>query len=270
MGGGMNISDWCVAGRELADTSITIDGSPTALTFPSGGAYLVHPTATLSMLARLVVSLAAAGVVNPAAFVTEARFVRLTSDGVFSIVWGAATVFRDLLGFDSDLVGASSYTAPNRSTLLWSPGKRFTPELAPLNSHGQQVLDVSSTIGAQGRQTVRREGDPTTIQRFSARHVRKERYFDSPPNYAVGELVWFWLEEMATSAHFIVLREVIEGASVTASADYSSSLALGPYVADMSDDSMHRTPFGRSTGFELVECYYDVAFPVVRTAEFSA
>lgn len=266
----MTITDWCVAGRTFEDTSITVDGSPTALTFPNGGAYLVHPTAALSMLGRLLATLTAGGVVNPAAFVTEAGFVRLTSDNVFTVDWDTATVFRDLLGFSADLAGSSAYTAPARSTLLWSPGKRFTPELAPLNSYGQQVIDVSSTIGANGRQTVRREGPPTVVQRFSARHVRKVRYFDSPPTSVPGEFVWFWAEEMTTSAHFVVLRDVIEGASVTDSADYASALALGPYVCDMADDDMHRTPFARSAGFNLVECYYDVGFPVVQTAEFSA
>jgi hypothetical protein len=189
---------------------------------------------------------------------------------VFSISWGVATEFRDLLGFAGNLAAASSYTAPNRSTLLWSPGKVFTPELAPLDAHGQDVLDISSTIGASGRQTVRREGPATTVQRFSARHVLRVRYYQTPPTPVPGEFVWFFAEEMTTSAHFVVLRRVIEGASVTASATYGSSLALGPYVADMSDDEMHRTPFARASGFERVECLYDVGFPVVKTAEFSA
>jgi len=263
------ISDWCVAGRELEDLSITIDAAPTPVTFPNGGAYLVHPLGAFSMLARLVVAMAAAGVVNPMAYITEQRYVRLTSDGVFTIDWALATDFRDLLGFAGNLAGFSAYTAPARSTLLWSPGKRLIPEQAPLNSHGQRVLDVSSTIGAEGRQTVRREGNPTVVQRYSARHVEKARYFSTPPNYIAGEYTWFWLEEMSTSSHFIVLREVIEGASVTVSADYSTSIALGPYVCDMSDDDMKRTPFARSTGFERVECYYDVGFPVVVTSEFS-
>lgn len=266
----VNISDWCVAGRLLSSATLSIDANLVAVSFPNGGAYLVHPTASLSILDRFVQAMTDAGVVNPAAYVTEAGYVRLTSDNVFTVSWGAATVIRDLLGFSANLSGSAAYTAPARSTLLWSPGKRFTPELAPLDAHGQQVLDISSTIGAQGRQTVRREGDATVVQRFSARHVFKARYFASPPSYGPGEFVHFWENELTTSAHFIVLREVIEGSSVTASADYSTSIALGPYVCDMSNSDMARTPFARSTGFERVECYYDVGFPVVVTEEFAA
>lgn len=267
----MKFADWCVSGRELATISLTIDGNPVDVTFPGGGAYLIRPgDASRDLLERFVVAMGDALVPSPDAFVTEARYVRLTAGAVFTVTWGAATALRDLLGFTGDLAGASSYTAPNHSPLLWSPGKRFTPELAPLNAHGALVLDISATIGEGGNLTVRTEGDGTTVQRFAAEHVARERYWSSPPTYADGEFTGFWLTELTTAKHFVVLREVGEGDSVTDQADYDSASVLGPYVADWTDESLRRTPFARAPGFELVEAYYTLTVPVVVTPEFSA
>jgi hypothetical protein len=264
--------DWVLSGRTWVTQSPVIDGGAEDVTASLGGLYLVHPTAALDMLARLVVAMTAAGVAAPAAFITEARYVRLTSSGVFTIDWTGATVLRDLLGFAGNLAAASSYTATLRSPLLWSAGKVLTPGLAPLGSHGQKVLDISATFGAGGNLTVRQEGSATVLNRFSAMHVPKARYFSAPPTYGAGEFTGFWETELTTAKKFHVMRAVTEGPSTTATAVYNSGTAghlLGPYVADMSDAAFRRTPFARSTGFTLVEAYYDCSIPAVATAQFA-
>ena len=58
--------------------------------------------------------------------------VYLEAAGVFTIGWGVSTVMRDLLGFTGSLAGATRYEAPNKSPLLWMPGKPETPMMQRL------------------------------------------------------------------------------------------------------------------------------------------
>jgi len=266
----MAVVDWLISSRVLATQSITIDGGAEDVTFPNGGAYLLHTTAALDICARLTAALTAAGVTTPSVFVTEDRHVRIIAGGTFAITWGSATAFRDLLGFSANLSGASSYTAPLRSTLLYSAGKVWKPELAPLGAHGQPVADITATFGPNGRQVVREEGEATIVQRFSAQHIALERFWSAAPAVTVGELRHFWANELLTNQRFIVLRRVSEGTSTTASASYGASPVIGPYRADLTDKDLRRFQFNRSNGFDRVEAYYDFPIPVVQCDEFAA
>lgn len=262
-------ADWIISSRLWTTESVTIDGSPEDISAPVGALYLLHPTPSLSLLERFKVAMISAGVAAPLVFVTEDRHVRLESAGVFTVTWGAATQTRDLMGFTGDLAGSSAYTAPLRSPLLWSPGKRFTPELAPLGAHGQLVADISVTIGTQGNVVVREEGSPTVVQRFQARTIEKARWWDAPPLTTQGEFRQLWETELVRARKWIVLRDVVEGASSTTSANYSVSPTIGPYLADLSQRDFRRLPFTRAQGFTRVECHYDVTIPAVQTQEYS-
>lgn len=262
--------EWLVSGRTWTTQTPTIDASLENVTASLGGLYLIHPvTAGLDMLARLGVAMTSAGVVAPAAYITEAGYVRLTSSGVFTIDWstGAATL-RDLLGFTGNLAAASAYTATNRSPLLFSPGKVLTPERAMLGVHGQRVLDISATIGQGGNQTVRQEGTPSVVNRFSGAHITKARYQASTTPTA-GDWTYFWEYELCRTMRWHLFRGITEGSSTTVSASYGSATALGPYVADMSDTAFRRTPFVRSSGFERVDACFDITVPVVVTEQFA-
>ena len=266
----MRVSDWVVSSRELADQPITINGGPVDVVIPLGGAYLINTTPTLSLLARLALAMAAGGVVNPAAAVTQSRRVLLSGDGVWSLTWGASTGLRDLLGFAGDLAGSSSYLAPATSTLLWSPGKRLRPALAPLDALGRLVLDVSSTIGEGGQLRVRQEGEGTTVALYQSQHVYKPRFWATPPTVAPGEFRHFWQFELATAQRWVILREIAEDDAIDTAADYAGATQLGPYVADMSQESMGAAQFARSDGFATVEFAYDIELPGILTSEFSA
>jgi hypothetical protein len=266
----MAVVDWLVSSRVLATQSLTIDGGAEDVTFANGGAYLLHTTAALDICARLTAALTAAGVTTPSVFVTEARYVRITAGATFTLNWGAATNFRDLLGFTGNLAAAASYTAPNRSPLLYSAGKIWRPELAPLGAHGQPVSDITATFGPNGRQVVREEGEASVVQRFSAQHIALDRYWSAPPAVTLGDLRYFWASELLTNQRFVVLRRVSEGTSTTTSASYGSSPVIGPYRADLSDKDMRRFQFDRSSGFDRVEAYYDYRLPVVQCDEFEA
>lgn len=261
--------DWLISSRTWTTQTITISGTPEDVTAAAGGLYLIHPTASLSLLARVVVAMAAAGVADAAAYVTEDRHVRLTSSATFSITWGTGTTLRDLLGFDANLSGATSYTAPAISTLLYSVGKYWTPERSPLDTRGQPVADITATFGPNGRQVVRQEGTASLVQVWSARYIERARFWAADTAVA-GELRHFWENELITNQRLIVLRRVGEGTSTTASADYGSSTALGPYRADLTDRTLHSFDFKRESGYERVEAYYGFRIPAVVCEEFSA
>jgi hypothetical protein len=258
---------WFVSSRDWPGYDVTIDASPETVTAANGGLYLVHPTAAYDLLVQFVAAMTSAGVVAPAAYVTEAGYVRLTSSGVFTVTWDD-TFLRDLLGFTGNLAAASAYTAPNKSTLLWSPGKTENPQLAPLGTAGQSVLDMSIAFGAEGRVSVWQHGSPTVRQRYLFRHVPKSRY-QASTTPAAGDFTHFWRYELLGGQRWILLRGVTEGSSTTASASYGSATKVGPYKVDLTDRGYASTPFTRGTGFELVEAYYDVTIPGVVTSEFA-
>jgi hypothetical protein len=264
-------SDYLVSSREYSDlvaTTIEVDGGAAEnVAAIAGGLYLVHPTDAISMLDQLAAAMTAGGATTPAAFLTEAGYVRLTAGATFTLDWGDTT-FRNLLGFTGNLSGAAAYTASNRSQLLWRSGKRLTPERSPIGSHGQPVLDLSVAVGPGGEQTVREEGDPTYVQVWSGRYIPLSRYFAATPSLAAGDYGHFWLFELSTNQKWYVLSGAEEGSSTTAAADLSGATALGPYRADMTDRDMRRLQFNREQGFERVEAFYSIRIPCTVCDEF--
>lgn len=264
-------TDWLVSSRESwADQTITIDASVEVITAPLGGLYLLHVVADLSMIHQLYLALVAAGVAAPTVTITKSRRVRITSSGTFAITWGSGTELRDLLGFDGDLSGAAEYVAESRSTLLWSGGKIGSPRKAPLDATGSPSFDGSVTLGPTGIMTVRQEGDPTVTEIYDWKRTPKARFFASPLTGAVpGDWRHFWQYEQITARKIAVLRKVSEGDDDDdTDADYSASYVLGPYVADLS--GRDALTFKMTRSLPTIEKYYDVEWPAIVCAEFSA
>jgi hypothetical protein len=264
----MAVSDWFVGARDWVTETPNIDGSNEDVTAPLGGLYLINPTPALDLLARLVVAMVAAGVPDAAAFVTEDRRVRLTSSATFTITWNAATTLRDLLGFSADLAGASGYTAPARSVLLWSPLKRATPELAQRGALGQEVADLEATVGPQGVVTARQDGAPTVKQRWSMPHVPRDRYRSDETTHTPGEFTDFWREQLLQARRFHLYLVVTEGLT-DAPANYGAAQTQGPYKTDLTVRSMKLLQFVRSSGFTKCEGFYDVRVAALGTTEYS-
>lgn len=264
----MIYADWWVGSSRIDDQTINVDGGAEVVAVPREAIYLWNPVADLSLFAQLEIALAAGGVVNPRVFFTTSRRVRIEADAAFEILWGAGLELRDLLGFTSDITGFAGYTAAELSPLLWSPGKRMSPQLAPLNFNGQPVADIAAQLGPRGVQTVREQGQPTVIQRFELSHVERARYREVIPGPAPGEFAYFWQQIMLLSLKMIVLREVLEGTSDTEQPDYESGVVLGPYVYDLTGANARRLPFARSLGFERCETFYSLTIPVIVTPEY--
>lgn len=262
-------ADWLVSSREWTTATLTIDGNSVDVEAPLGGLYLLHVVADLSLIHQLYLAMIAAGVDSPAVTITKDRRVKLTSSATFTVEWDTATVLRDLLGFDDDLAGASSYVAPARSTLLWSAGKTFSPMLSPLDAGGAPTMDAFATVGPQGNQVVREEGAPTYLETYEVLRVPKSRYYAAPPTPVAGDWWHFWLEERGTNQRCIVLRKVLESEGTdTSDADYSVSYVIGPFVHDMTGRDAMRMVMQRSIRY--VEKFYDIEIAVIQTQEFGA
>lgn len=270
----MAIADWIISSRVWTTQTITIGASDQDIEASLGGLYLLHTTPALSVLHQLYLAMIAAGLTSPAATITRSRRVKLSAAGTFTLTWGGGgSTLRDLLGFEDDLDGASSYVATLGSPLLWSAGRPASPTEAPLDALGRPRLDGSATIGPRGVQTVRINGLPTYTQTLEWRHVAKSRWWGDPltnPNGAAGDWRHFWEGEVINSRKLVVLRRVTEGADGdTADADYSASYVLGPYVARLSD-GRRVFDFEMTRELATVEKYYRVSLPLVVTEEHAA
>lgn len=263
-------ADWLVSSRAWTTTqTITINASDQGIVGSVGGLYLLHTVAALSLIHQLYLALVAAGVTSPTVTITRSRKVKIAAAGVFAIYWNGETI-RDLLGFEDDLEGASSYVATHRSTLLWSGAKFGEPLEAPIDGTGSPRYDGSATIGPTGVQTVLQEGDPTVTETYRWRRVIKSRFWRDPfTGPQAGDWRHFWAEEAITSAKIIVLRKVTEGDDDDdADADYSASYVLGPYVTNMSGRDAWNFKMVRS--IPTVDRFFDLEWSAIVCEEFSA
>lgn len=263
-------ADWWIGSAPLTAQAINVNGGNEVVNVPRGSVYLWSTLADVSLFAQLELTLAAGGVINPRVFLTTGRYVRIEADAPFTLLWDAGIEIRNLLGFTSDLAGFDGYTAAELSPLMWSPGLRMTPDLAPLDFDGQPVADMAVQVGAQGKQTARQNGEPSIINRFRAEHVQQARYRKVVPGPVAGELYDFWERVLSLSRLFIIIREVLEGTSSTDAAVYESNRVLGPYVFDLTQQNSRRFGMARATGFARVECYYRVVLAVIQTQEYEA
>jgi hypothetical protein len=238
-------SAWLVgSARDLAYTSFTIEGDGTVSI--SGDYYLAHATAALSLIDEMAAQMTAAGVAGATAVITRDRVVKLASGGAnFAITWSSDTGLRDLLGFTGNLSGAASYTAPNISPLLWSPGKPVNPGQSPLDCHGnRKPLAYWTASPSDGTPFVVSHGERVD-QTYSALSIAMDRI--QTRNESNGEWVVFFENVAERGYNFMIYPEVTEesGSSTTA----TLSTPLGPYVLSPNGRAPAWT-FARSRGME--------------------
>ena len=158
---------WLIGSIEDMDTqTVTIGGMPLDL---SGDLYLYDTTLARSLISRFAGLMSTAGIAAPLAFIRRSGYVYLESSGVFTVNWGASTILRDLLGFDANLSGASSYVAPYKSPLLFAPGKPETPVGHRLGTAGHKVHTQYQAVSAfTGRAVSVSHGSRTFAHAFAA------------------------------------------------------------------------------------------------------
>lgn len=134
--------------ENLAAQSLSIDSN--AATIASGNWYLHHADPTLSLLDEIVAQALSEAALTLTAWIGRDLRVHLSAGGTFTIDW-TSTTLRDLLGFDANLSGASSYTAANAPQLLWSPGWPATRRVRD-GVTGYPIEDEHTEVNADGTQ----------------------------------------------------------------------------------------------------------------------
>lgn len=243
---------WIVGSVRGLDSTVTIAGSAQDI---AGDLYLYHPTSALSLLGAWVAAATAAGLGAPTAVLTRDRRVKLGNGANFTVAWGTDPTLRDLLGFTGNLSGASSYTAPNVSPLLWSPAKPLRPDLSPLGTAGirtplaywtQSPYDGSTFVVSHGSRV---------DQRYSCVNVPRERVY--PEDEAGGSWIALFDQSASLGASFYVWPEVEEEDGSATAATLADG--LGPYVLSPSGRAP-RWGYVRARGLEWLETHADITF----------
>lgn len=226
-------SAWFVGSIDLPEQAFTVNG--VLVVVAAGTYYLSDPTAGLSLLAAVQAAMLpqAAGAT---AVLLGSGYVRLAAAGGFTIVWGAATVLRDLLGFPGGLALATSYTAPSKSNLYFSPGKPALFALSPLGVDGQERYIVSQSVSAYSGRAESTSHGSRVYQRFTFEKVDFERL--RTVDAASGEFGnWFALVAVR-SARWKLYRDAVEDSASTSAFTYDT--VHGPYIL----------PLGRSADWD--------------------
>lgn len=236
---------WLVGSYYLPATTITINGNGYDFSTGSQGWYLYSTDADLSLITRLEAILDGLGLTGTVR-VLENRKVKISAAGVFSITWTSATM-RDLFGFTGNLAGASSYTAPNISPLLWSPGKPESPTESPLGVTGRKVRDTKFSTAPDGTQ-VADSHYSQRINTFTWSHVAMDRF--QTANEVGGEYVVWFDYVFAKANKWYLWRNIAEDVDGTDPVTWTS--ALGPY-GSRPTRGLISADFQRSPGFERVD-----------------
>lgn len=219
------LSSWLVGSiADMPTQAITIDGIPLA---PTGSTYYLYDaSASLNLLLAMLGLMVTAGVVASGCNLQRNGYIRLQSSGVFTVSWGVSTVMRDLLGFDANLAGASSYTAPLRSPLLWMPGKPETPVGHRLGVVGHRVPTVYQAVSPYSGKAESVSHGSRTFARYLWPMVDSDLVVAS--GNPGGTFARFFDEVAVKSARWKLYREVTEDLSSTATVTLDQP--LGPYV----------------------------------------
>lgn len=256
----MTISCWLIGSyRGLPAQTLTIEGDP--LVIPAGSYYLWDADADLSLLAKVKAAMDEE-VIGASAVLLRNRKVRLSGSSSFDVIWPADGVLRNLLGFTNDLAGQSSYTAPNVSPLLWSPGRTETPTMAPLGSQGHTRFPVFAAVSPlDGSMSVVTHGSGRVFNEFRWGYVANARY--QTASELGGEFCVWFANVCALGRNFKLHRLLDESDASSAPVTGLGTAVLGPYVYSPARDGLDWT-FTRSAGanFTWTDRRHDVLMPV--------
>ncbi len=217
-------SAWFLGSVVLPQSTFAVNGVDVVVA--AGTYYLFDASAGRSLLAQVAAAMLpqAAGA---AAVLTPSGYVRLSATGALVIAWGTATVLRDLLGFNGNLALATSFVAPNKSTLYWSPGKPAMFMLSPLGVAGQKRHIVNQSTAAYSGRAESTSFGFRTYQRFAFEKIDFERMMTAD---ALGGEFDSWFTQVAVrSARFKVYHNAEENSAGTTTA-FTYETVLGPYL----------------------------------------
>ncbi len=244
-------SAWFIGSATISDTVVACGGF---LPFDAGTYYLTDPTSARSLCGMLETVLQAA---EPTVTVEllASGYVRISADVTFAVTWMVTNELRDLLGFNADLSGADSYTAPNHSPLWWSPGKPALFTLSPQGVTGQRRHILSQSVSAYSGKAESTSHGSRVYQRFTFEKVDAERLkVPDTDTSSSGEYDAWFDEVVAKSARFKVYHNAIEDSASTAEFTYES--VHGPYIQPLGDNASWA--YQRSSGFTWTDLCADL------------
>ncbi len=234
--------------------AITIDGIPLA-PGGNGNAYLWDAVDSRNLVKLMEDMMDTAGVPNTNVYIRQSGYVFLGASANFTVSWGVSTVMRDLLGFDANLSGASSYVAPLKSPLLFMAGKPESPIGHRLATIGHKVNTVYQAVSAYSGKAESVSHGSRIYARYSFPMVDSDRVVAS--GNPGGTYARFFDEVAVKSARFKLYRDVTEDASSVAAANSTLDEPLGPYLFS-NQRNAPTWSFDTSKGFERVDARCDI------------
>lgn len=183
------------------------------------GVYLRDVTDDLSILAQLEEAMTAEGVTNPAVFLRADRKVGVTADTSFRLSITDSDL-QDYFGGSGPGTLTTSYTFPNVSTLLWSPGWPETADTPP-SFDGHTIRDTVVTSSPTGLTASFTHHHESTIQRFGWDAVDISRVWSNGDG---GEYRRFFDDVLRAGLRWKLIRNVAE---VTSGATNTAAALLG-------------------------------------------
>ena len=238
----------------MPQQEVTCDGVPVL----SNGSnyYLYDADFSLSLVDLIRGMMITAGIVGAIAGLQRNGLVYLEAAGVFTISWGVSTVLRDLLGFTGNLAGASKYTAPLKSPLLWMPGKPETPMMQRLGVVGHRVPTVYQAVSAYSGRAESVSHGSRIYARYSFPMVDSDLVVTTGNE---GGTFARWFDEVAVkAARFKLYRDVLENPTSTATAASYLDEPLGPYVFTAPAGKGPAWAYDMSRGFERTDKRADI------------
>jgi hypothetical protein len=260
-------SAWLIAAyHDFPSTSFTVNAAPTGnevKTVAAGDYYLYDATAGNALNEQVELQLEDHTDITTATVeLLESGKIKITCDTTFAITWGSGTLVRNLLGYTGDLSGATNYTATYVSPLFWSPAGTESPQLSVLGGTGAEESDIAYGLSPT-TYGIATEHNTRQINTFLWRNVASARFYSA--SEANGEFYTWWTYAKKL-ANFKLYRSIAEDTAGTGAA--SLGTPLGPYKLDPRKlPRGNPFPFGRSSGFTLVDQFHPVSLDVVTTVE---
>lgn len=238
-------SAWFIGSTEIGLQSFTIGVNPASVA--ASTYYLTDPTPALSLLAQVEDAMGAAGVVNPEAVLLGSGKVRLKGQNPWSLTWGSATQLRDLLGYQANLVASTTFVAPLKSPLWWSPGKPALFEMTPLGVRGQRRHILNQSVSAYSGRAESTSHGYREYQKWTFEKVDAERMLTVAA--LNGEYGTFYDLVAVRSARFKLYHLAVENPLSADPFTYES--VLGPYLVSLG--STATWDYNRSRGHEYTD-----------------
>jgi hypothetical protein len=220
---------WLVGSANLASIATLVVGGVNQ-NVAAGDYYLRDSDDDLSLI-KQVENAIAVQVAGSTVTIQKDRKVHIDFNGNSTTLTIPAAL-QELLGFTgSPYAGATSRTAENVSSLLWSPGWPETPTGSPVGAPGRQVWDRVMTASPTGLSFDVTVLSSVTLISWAWYAVRQDRAWTA--SQAPGEFVVFFEDMIVAGRRFKFYSGIEEDDASTTEVTWTTT--TGPYVVPEPD-----------------------------------